>query len=194
MVRTILAAIFATALAVAASAQTGSYRIALGDRLTVTVLEDPGLNSTLLVRPDGRISMPLAGTLPAADRTPEALQADIRRALAAQFVEPPTVTVALAQQGLAEETLAAIYVIGQVARPGRYDVALPIDVLQALALSGGLGVFAATDRIQVRRDVDGAQSALLFDYEVLEDGAVPINLIQLFDGDVIVVPERGLFE
>ena len=91
---------------------------------------------------------------------------------------------------IAAGSLARIYVIGAVSAPGAYDVELPIDVLQALANAGGPDVFAARDRIQVRR----AAEVLIFDYEQIEDGVVPPNLIEMADGDVLVVPERGLFE
>lgn len=180
-------------------AQTDGYRIQPGDRLEVSVLEDPSLNRQVLVRPDGRISLPLAGTLDAAGQSPEALQAAVRARLSREFVEAPTITVslvALGQPALGEVAagFASIYVLGQVGSPGRFDVALPIDVLQMLAIAGGPSPFAAGRRIQVRRYVDGVQSVTLFDYELVEDGIVPLARVELADGDVIVVPERGLFE
>lgn len=180
-------------------AQQG-YLMQVGDRLEITVLEDPGLNRTVLIRPDGRITMPLAGTLEAAGSTPEALQARITSALAGQFVQPPTVTVSVASLGagaleaIETGTVATVYVIGQVGRPGNYEVALPMDVLQLLALAGGPGTFAARDRIQIRRRGAEGESVLLFDYESVERGAVPSAGIMVADGDVIVVPERRLFE
>jgi polysaccharide export outer membrane protein len=192
---------FCFALAMAfggsAAAQSGradEYRIAIGDRLSISVLEDPGLNQTVLVRPDGRISLPLAGTVDARGRSPEELQAAIRRALARDFIDPPTVTVAVTGLGPEETVLARIYVIGQVASPGALDVELPLDILQALALAGGPSAFAATRRIQVRRTTNGRQSVQLFDYDQIDSGALPYVDFSMADGDVIVVPERGLFE
>lgn len=174
--------------------QEADYRIAVGDRLSISVLEDPGLNQSVLVRPDGRISLPLAGTLDAAERTPEELQAAIRRALGRDFIEPPTVTVSVVGLGEPEDELATIYVLGQVGNPGALQVELPLDVLQALALAGGPGVFAATERIQVRRREEGSEQVLLFNYELVDEGLTPTDAFALADGDVIVVPERGLFE
>ena len=190
-----LAALVAAALLTGApaSAQTGDYRIEAGDQLAITVLEDPGLNTTALVRPDGKISLPLAGTITAAGRTPEAVRDAIRRALAESFVEPPTVNVALTGVG-EEQTPPVVYVLGAVTRPGAIEIDRPIDILQALALAGGMSPFAASQRIQLRRVTSGGQSIELFDYEAVEDGAVPIGQMPLRDGDVIVVPERGLFE
>lgn len=175
------------------------YLVQIGDRLEVSVLEDPGLGRTVLVRPDGRVTLPLAGSIEAAGSTPEALQVRIRNALAAQFVQPPTVTVSVVSLGgggeVPEDAVqATIYVLGQVGRPGNYQVVLPMDILQMLAIAGGPGTFAARQRIQVRRRGGDGESVLLFDYDKIEDGLVPSTEIQLVDGDVIVVPERRLFE
>lgn len=193
----VLCAVCLSVAAVAAAAQ--AYLIREGDRLAITVLEDPSLNQTVLVRPDGRISLPLAGTLMAEGRTPEQLQADIQQALARDFVAPPTVTAAVVgiageTEGEAAAALQAIYVLGQVARPGRYDISEPTDILQLLAIAGGPTPFGATRRIQIRRRTEGGETVLLYDYEAVEDGTVPTQGVELRDGDVIVVPERGLFE
>lgn len=187
-------------LAAMASAQTREYRVQEGDRLEISVLEDPGLNRTVLVRPDGRISLPLAGTVQAAGNTPEQVQDLIRRSLARQFVTPPTVTVSLVglgtpELGTAGDGTVSIYVMGQVGRPGVYQVAPPIDALKVLALAGGPGVFAARNRVQVRRrGADGGETVMLLDYDSIERGLVPSAEILMADGDVIVVPERRLFE
>lgn len=179
----------------AAGAQTSEpdYLIRPGDTLDISVLEDPGLNRQVLVRPDGKISLPLAGTLEAEGLTPERLQADISRRLAKDFVTAPTVSVALTSFNR-DEDLAQIFIIGAVNSPGRYEVELPIDVLEALALAGGPGVFAARTRIQVRRRGNLGDQILTFNYETIENGLVPSAAIDLADRDVIVVPERGLFE
>lgn len=183
------------AFVVATSAGAEDYRIRPGDRLEVTVLEDPALNRQLFVGPDGRISLPLAGSINAADMTVDAVARALRARLARDFVEPPTVTVSLVgvqdPRVFQSPSFGAVYIIGQVGAPGRYEVEFPIDVLQMLATAGGAGPFAALGRIQLRRS---AGDVSIFDYRLVEDGAVPINLLQLGDGDVIVVPERGLFE
>ncbi|MEM9144755.1 MAG: polysaccharide biosynthesis/export family protein [Pseudomonadota bacterium] len=172
------------------------YVLTPGDIVEISVLEDSSLNRQVLVRPDGKISLPLAGTLVAAERTPEALQAAIRDRLAKDFIEPPTVTVSLVNTATAteEEEFQLIYVIGQVANPGRFEIVDPVNILQALAIAGGPGVFAATTRIQLRqRDENGGETVILFDYDqVLEGGGT--RLLVVDDGDVVVVPERGLFE
>jgi polysaccharide biosynthesis/export protein len=172
------------------------FRLGPGDVLLVNVLEDPTLDTEVLVRPDGLITVPLAGTVMAAGRTPEEVAAAIRQELASNFVEPPTVSVVL--RALAptreEEQLLTIYVIGQVARPGQILIEQPIGFLQALALAGGVGIFGKADEIQVRKvDEAGVERVLVLDYEAIEEGGVVPKVI-LDDGDTILVPERGLFD
>lgn len=197
MLRFLLTCAFVVLLgAPGAHAQTGAdaYRIEIGDRLAISVLEDPGLNQTVLVRPDGRITVPLAGTIEAQGRTPEALQSAIRTALGRDFIEPPTVTVAVVGLGQGADQ-PTIYVLGSVGRPGPIQHELPLSLLQALSLAGGPSAFAANKRIQVRRftENDGEQ-IFLFDYDKILEGLVPGNYIDLADGDIIIVPQRGLFE
>lgn len=172
-----------------------NFRLGPGDVLLVNVLEDPTLDTEVLIRPDGLITVPLAGTVVAAGRTPEEVAAAIREQLASNFVEPPTVSVVLrALARLGEERLLTIYVIGQVARPGQILIEEPIGFLQALALAGGVGLFGKADEIQVRQvDEAGVERVLVLDYEAIEEGGVVPRVI-LDDGDTILVPERGLFD
>jgi polysaccharide export outer membrane protein len=180
----------------------GFYRVRAGDVLVVNVLEDPELDAQVLVLPDGRISLPVAGTIRAAGRTPGQVERIVRSRLAGNFVSPPTVTVTLTS--LAEddededEEQFSVYVLGEVTRPGLYEIdpEEPVTVLEALSLAGGVGPFAARGRIQVRERIDGVETLRLFDYEAMEDGIINTDrdLDVLSDNTVIVVPERGLFE
>ncbi len=175
------------------------YKIRVGDMLQVSVHEDPTFNRTMLVRPDGRISLPLVGTVVAAGQTPEALQRTIQEGLRPSFIVEPTVTVSLSQIAPAEAQLDAvkeiseIFIIGTVKAPGRYQVVLPVSALQALALAGGPDIFAAKGRIHIRRRSGDTEEVLPFDYNAIENGERGAKDIQLQDGDIIVVPERGLF-
>lgn len=173
------------------------FRLGPGDVLLINVLEDPTLDTEALVRPDGLITMPLAGTVRAAGRTPEEVAAAIRQQLAAEFVEPPTVSVvlrALAPVPPEAQQFLSIYVIGQVNNPGLIPIEEPIGILQALALAGGVGVFGDAERIQVRQvDEAGVERVLLVNYELIEEGGI-VPKIVLDDGDTILVPERGLFD
>lgn len=172
------------------------YRFAPGDTVEITVLEDPSLNRQALVLPDGRISMPIAGTLMAGGKTPEELAASIRAALKDIFVVPPTVTVSalgLAEGNVEEDIPDAIYVVGEVRNPGAFAFKKQMTVIQALTLAGGPGPFAARTRIIIHRTVDGVATTQEFDYNALEDGGAELGPL-LSDGDLIVVPERSLFD
>ena len=189
--------------ALAQDASSEPYQLQPGDVVEITVIEDPNLNRRVLVGPDGRISLPLAGSVVAAGRSLSQVQSAVQAALAGNFVRPPTVSaslVALAPPPLPNQQeqvpLNSVYVIGEVNRPGRYDYESdkPISVLQALALAGGPGVFANRDEIQVRNlDKDGAETVRIFDYDAVEKGLGATLATPLSDGAIIVVPERGLF-
>lgn len=173
------------------------YRLSPGDSVEVTVLEDPSLNRQVLILPDGRISLPIVGTVMAMGSTPEQLAAKIRGRLSSVFVTPPSVTVSaigLSQASLEEEIPEVIYVLGEVRSPGAFAFKTPLNVTQTLALAGGPGPFAARSRIQIHRTVDGVETVEIFDYESLEDGDITAVGSVLADGDIIVVPERSLFD
>lgn len=200
----VLAAVLCLLSFLAPAGAQDAYRLQPGDVIEITVIEDPNLDRRVLIGPDGRISLPLAGFVEAAGRTLGQLQATVQSQLSANFVRPPTVTaslVALAPPPLpefAEEeelVLHEIYILGEVNRPGRYeyDSEKPISVIQALAMAGGPGVFADRDRIQVRTLEDGIESVRFFDYDAIEEGLGAILGQTLPDGTVILVPERGLF-
>lgn len=175
-----------------------NYRIIPGDTLNVTVLEDPNLNSSVLVRPDGRVTLPIAGSIQVVGRSPEQVQAIVRSRLSGSFNVTPTVTVSITGLGDPEEIPDIVYVLGQVNEPGAIEVLPPrtINVLQAIAQAGGLGRFARGEDIQIRRvDLEtGEETVFAFDYSALEDGLLLDSNIPLRDGDVIFVPERGLFD
>lgn len=180
----------------------GPYLLGPGDVVDISVLEDPELNRQVLVRPDGKIALPIAGTLTAGGRSPEELMRVIRGRLAGNFIEPPNVTVSLVSLSSDEEEededLRSVFILGEVNRPGRYDYEQdePMNVLQALTLAGGPGIFAARKRIQIREAVETTDTLRLFDYDAAEDGflAADTDLATLADGAIIIVPERGLFE
>ena len=194
--RQILLAALALLCAVpAALAQSAGYRIQPGDVLAITVLEDETLNRQTLVLPDGRISVPLAGSVHASGQSVEAVERAIADRLASNFAVRPSVFVSVVSVDEEEETFP-IYVLGQVASPGLVEVLPGTTLLQAVALSGGLDRFAATKRIQLRRTdpATGQERLYLFNYRAVERGGAITSMITLREGDVIVVPERRLFE
>ena len=178
----------------AALAQSASYRIQPGDQLQITVLEDETLNRQLLVTPDGQISVPLAGTVRVAGQTVGAVEEIIADRLTSNFAVRPNVFVALTAVD-PSAGLFKVFVLGQVGNPGEIEVEAGTTLLQALALAGGPSNFAAAKRIQLRRtDASGQERLYLFNYRAVERGGSIQSMIALRDGDVIVVPERRLFE
>ena len=201
MIRLLLGALAALVLAGAAAAQ-GSYRINPGDVLQVEVLEDPSLNRSTLVLPDGSVAFPLAGTVPAAGRSIDQFRAALTDALAPNFAAEPTVFVSVARlatppldEELSEEGTVDVYALGEFNNPGRFQIEPGTSLLQFLAASGGLTRFAATKRIQLRRrDATGRETVYRFNYRAVERGGRIIGHLTLQPGDVIVAPERRLFE
>lgn len=191
-----------TAVALAASIAVGvpawsqeGYRLRAGDTLRVEVIEDSALNRSVLVAPDGRITVPLAGGVQAAGRTVEAVQADLIARLGPSFNNPPSVYVALERQSEARRGGVGaagfdIFVLGEAAKPGKIAVTPGTTVLQAFAQMGGFTKFAAVKRIQLRR---GAQSWTL-NYADIEAGRSEVGSMTVAAGDVIVIPQRRLFE
>lgn len=178
-----------------ALAQAAGYRIQPGDTLNVVVLEDETLNSQVLVLPDGQISVPLAGTVRAAGRTVEQVEQTVADRLAGNFAVRPNVFVSVT--GLAEDGLLIdVYVLGRVNEPGLREVEVGTTLLQAIALGGGFDRFAATKRIQLRRmdPATGEERLYIFNYDAVERGGAISSMISLRQGDVIIVPERRLFE
>lgn len=179
------------------SADRGPYTLRPGDTLVVNVLEDPTLDAEVMVLPDGRLSLPMAGTIEAAGMTPQQLAGTVRDRLRKNFVQPPNVTVRVTGLAPEEEKTREVYVLGEVAHPGRFEYKPDesLTVVKALSLAGGLGPFAARKRIQVRERIGDTEVLRLFDYEAFEDGQIASadDLAALSDGAVVVVPERGLF-
>lgn len=177
-----------------AFAQAAGYRIQPGDTLSVTVLEDETLNRQALVLPDGRISVPLAGSIRAAGQSVESVEKTIADRLSSNFAVRPNVFVSVT--AVDEDALTfPIYVLGRVADPGIREVEVGTNLLQAIAVAGGLDRFAATKRIQLRRrNADGQEQIFTFNYKAVERGAAIESMITMREGDVILVPERRLFE
>jgi len=210
MLRTLLGLLLAIAIAPAAWAN--SYNIQPGDVLQMEVLEDPSLNRSLLVLPDGTVSLPLAGAIKASGQTVDGMRAAISAALASKFASPPTVFLSvgqlnpttqavsnananLAATAITNGNVPSVFAMGEFNKPGKLPLTPGTTLLQFLAESGGLTKFAAVKRIQLHR-VDsktGKETVYNFNYKAVQQGA-SAPVIVLHTGDVIVVPERRLFE
>ncbi len=167
------------------------YRVQPGDTLRVEVVEDASLNRVVLVAPDGRFALPGAGSVRASGLTISQIQANLTSRLAANFVTPPNVFVGI--EGLAPERdprTIAIFVVGEGNTVGRVEIAPGTNLMQAIAQFGGFTNFAAVKRIQLRR----GSEVFNINYNSILDGSSTNGAVRMREGDVIVIPQRKLFE
>jgi polysaccharide export outer membrane protein len=165
------------------STADAAYAIAPGDVLVVKVWNDDALGGRAKVRSDGKISLPFVEDVPAAGLGPRELARALELRLTG-YVNGPHVTVALD-----EERLLSISVVGEVAKPGVYDLLAGSGVLQAVASAGGLTPWASDDRLFVlRRNPDGGPRPLRirFTRAALERGEDGSASFRLRRGDVVV--------
>lgn len=182
------------------SAQDSVYRVQPGDVLRIEVLEDNTLNRSALVLPDGRITMPLAGSIQAGGRTVEQVRASIAAGLTSSFALAPSVFVSVERlSGGGNEPGSeqlTIYVIGEARNPGVLQVQPDSTVMQVFVRMGGFTNFAALKRIQLRRvdPLTGQEKLYGLNYRDIQRGESNAGLLKVQDGDVILVPQRRLFE
>ena len=157
-----------------------SYRLGPEDQLRISVWDNKELTLDLVVRPDGKISMPLLQDVPAEGLTAAELAANIQEKLSA-FIVNPDVTVIVLQVNAPK-----YYLIGYVARPGTYPLRGDTSVLQALALAGGLTQFASPRSIKLIRATRGKQEVRKINYYNIIDSGEGNYLLK--PGDTIVVP------
>lgn len=159
-----------------------AYQIGSEDVLDISVWKEVDLQHKVVVQPDGRISFPLAGEVQAAGRTLSDLQAEITQRLK-KYIPDPVVTVLL-------DKIAGykIYVIGQVKTSGQFTVGQYLDVIQALALAGGLTPYAEQNNIKIIRRENGAETIIPFKYTEVQKGEALSQNIILKSGDVVMVP------
>jgi polysaccharide export outer membrane protein len=164
-----------------------------GDSIAISVLQDPKLDRQMLVDPNGMISFPLAGQIRVKGLTTAGLEKALKRRLRSKYTGELDVTVTYLGLAGQSEYRPRFYVTGEVKAPGAYPLRVRTDVVQGIALAGGLGIFASKHRIEVRRKVRGVDHLLRFDYAAYEDGADFTGNFNLRPGDTIIVPERNIF-
>jgi polysaccharide biosynthesis/export protein len=159
---------------------SADYKLATGDKLRVEVYKDTQLSQSLQIRPDGKITLPLLGDIPAAGRTPTELRDAITNALR-EYITNPVVTVIVV-----EATPATVYIMGEVNKPGTLAISGPISILQALAMAGGFKDFAHTKNIRILRKSSTGVRQLDFNYnEAIKGNGTPLLLEP---GDTVIVP------
>lgn len=161
---------------------TSDYLLHAGDTLEIAVWMEPELTKTVLVRPDGKVSFPLAGELIAGGRSVAQVRSDIETRLKT-YIPEPAVTVSVAD--IKGNT---VYVIGQVTKPGAYVMNPQLNVLQVLSLAGGTTPYAAVNDIMVIRREGATQKTFSFHFGEVSKGKGLEQNILLNGGDVVVVP------
>jgi polysaccharide biosynthesis/export protein len=159
-----------------------SYLLGPGDTLEISVWKEGGLEKQVLVRPDGGITFPLVGELQAGGRTAAQLQKSIVKSIK-RFIPDPVVTVAVLSVKNNK-----VFVVGKVVRPGEFVASHYIDVMQVLAMAGGLNPFAKAGDIKILRRINGIERAIPFEYDAVSQGENLKQNIILKSGDVVVVP------
>jgi len=170
------------AMIAASASQAGpDYVIGPEDVLHISVWKETELTTTLPVRPDGKISLPLLDDVQASGLTPKQLAASVTEKLK-KYIADPHVTVVVNQINSKR-----IYLVGEVLHVGAMAMLPNMTVLQALS-SAGLNQFANTKRIYVLRTENGRQQKLPVDYRRLVKGEQIEQNYVLQPGDTIVVP------
>lgn len=158
------------------------YIIGADDVLNVMFWRDKEMTADVVVRPDGRITLPLVSDIIAQGLTPEQLRERIRNE-AAKFVEEPNVTVVVKQINSRR-----VFITGMVGKPGAYPMTRAITVLQLISLAGGIDEFANIKKIVIMRNQGGQQTAMKFNYADVRKGKNLHQNIELQAGDTVVVP------
>lgn len=175
----------------ASELQADPYLIGVGDTVTIHVWRNPELGQSIVVRPDGYISMPLMGDIKAEDKKPEQLAAEINDTLG-EFVRTPEVTV-MVTDPLSKEYRNRVRVTGQVSSPQSVAFQPGMTVLDVVLMAGGLTDFAADSRAVLHRQINGEYQSFALDLEaILTNGDLRTNH-DLQPGDVISVPRKQLF-
>jgi len=161
-------------------AVSSDYRLVPGDKLRIEIYKDAQLSQSLQVRPDGKVTLPLVGDVPAAGRTSNELRDAIASSLK-EYIANPVVTVIVV-----ETVPPVIYVVGEVNDPGPQPLNGQISVLQALSMAGGVSDFAKKKDIRIQRKTPTGMTTLRFNYnDAINGHAKPIYLEP---GDTIIVP------
>ena len=157
------------------------YVIGVQDVLSVVFWNAKELSSDVIVRPDGKISLPLLNDVPAAGMTPEALAAAIAKD-AAKFVRDPGATVIVK-----EIHSRKVYVIGEVAKPGSFPLGSEMTVLQAIGEAGGFLESAKKGDVVIVRNENGKERRYKFNYNDFVKGKNIQQNIRLLPGDTILI-------
>jgi polysaccharide biosynthesis/export protein len=170
------------------SNSTKDFLLGPEDLLDIVVWKNEDLSQkAVVVRPDGKISMPLIGEITASGRTANQLASQIAARLK-EYKDNPVVTVSVK-----EVNSYYVYVLGEVTKPGKYQLKSHATVLQAVAIASGFTNYAAKNKMKVIRHVQGENGTtreirIPARYDDLISGTGDIGNFFLKTGDVVIVP------
>jgi len=170
-----------------AAVEEAEYLLDVGDVIEIAVWRNPELSKTVTIRPDGRISLPLAGEIKAAGTTPSQLSALITASLGQTFIKDPKVTVIVDEVGSKQ-----VLVLGEVRSPGLYTMSHHMTTLKAIGLAGGQNKYAHLESTLVVRNpqADKPNVYLIDLRKVLKNGGADNFAIQ--PGDIVYVSRSFL--
>lgn len=172
--------------AAAAPQGTERYIIGPGDSLDIFVRDNPTLSTTVPVRPDGRISIPLVQSMVAAGKTPEQLAGDLEKALG-RYIRSPLVTVIVKQ--FVGAYSQQVRVVGQAATPKSVPYRSGMTLLDVMIDVGGLTKFAAGNSAKIIRHLpDGKETTIPVRLGDLMNGTIKDNMA-MHPGDILIIPE-----
>jgi len=164
-------------------AQRDDYVIGIDDVLAVNVWRENELSRPVIVRPDGKITLPLVGDVEARGLTPKQLQDKLTKDLE-NYISKPLVTV-IVQEAKSQK----FNIVGEIQKPSAYVLTNTVTVLDAIAMAGGLREWAKAGSIYIlRRRSDGGVQKIPFNYKKVIKGDHPEQNVRLQPGDTVVVP------
>ena len=158
------------------------FRIGPEDTLQISVWKNEAMSRTVPVRPDGMVSLPLVNDVEAAGLTPMELR-DLLTKKLGEYIPNPEVSVTLT-----EVRSFKVSVMGEVARPARYELKAWTTVLDVLAMAGGFTQFATRTRIVVLRPNGKTVTRIPFNYSKLIAASADQENFYLQPGDIVLVP------
>jgi polysaccharide export outer membrane protein len=158
------------------------YVIGPDDILTIVFWRDKDMSGDVIVRPDGKVSLPLINEVQAAGLTPEQLRVSVTE-MAGKLIEEPSVTIVVRAINSRK-----VFITGNVSKPGPYPLVSPTTVLQLIATAGGLLEYADDKNIRVMRTENGRPVSVKFNYKDVIKGKKLQQNVLLRPGDTVIVP------
>lgn len=182
-----IAAIVLAAALFASALPAQEVRLRRGDTVKLEVPQREDLGRLLVVDEKGSVTLPIVGAIRVEGLTIEEARGAILRSL--QDTYPSIQSVAISLQG--EDARRVIYVQGQVAHPGKYEIGGTPSIWDAIKEAGGATAAASLDAVRiVRTSQEGSTTSIVNLQQALDSGNLS-SLPLLQPGDAVIVPERA---